>query len=196
MTKIASKLRAIGSMAYANKIVSIVKGEVEIKLLWQGDYMKVALIDGWYTACVQGNGVCVLLYDISDPDNKKFILREETNPAHGGVVKTSLTGMIDEGEQPIETAVREVKEESGITITEKDIIRLGWVHPDKGGTKKVFLFAADASEKEIGEIKGDGTKGEDGAVVTWANMEFMPYVNEPLMLAIAAKLKLQGIDLF
>jgi 8-oxo-dGTP pyrophosphatase MutT (NUDIX family) len=87
------------------------------------------------------------------------------------LIRTSLTGGIEDGSTPLETAVKELMEESGYSVDASELIDLGWMYPSKQGSDKVYLYAVDLEGKVAGQIKGDGTKGEEGAYCEWVSEE-------------------------
>jgi dATP pyrophosphohydrolase len=56
-------------------------------------------------------------------DNREFLLLKRIDE-HGGFWQ-SVTGSIEEGEGPLQAAVREVREETGIVVFEHQLIDLG-----------------------------------------------------------------------
>lgn len=139
--------------------------------LFKSKWIEVLRRDNWFefSRNTHGNGVAVLCFknqsDISE--FPRILLRIENNPAHGGFIHTSVTGTIEDGLTSVETAIKEVKEETGYEITTSDLTPLGWVYPSKFSDYKQYLFAADLTDKISGEIEGDGTFGEQGASVVW-----------------------------
>lgn len=138
--------------------------------LFKSKWVEVLRRDGWFefSRNTHGDGVAVLCYKIKKfGDFPDVLIRIENNPAHGGFIHTSVTGTIEENETPAETAIKEVKEETGYTITSEDMRYLGYVYPSKFSDYKQHLFAANLKGKKQGDIKGDGTFGEQGASVVW-----------------------------
>ena len=161
------------------------------KMLWQNEWMEIREIDGWYTMAhnTKGDGVAVLGYD---KDSSKILVRTEHNPAHGeGFRRTSLTGTIEGGITLLETAVKELKEESGYEADPSEFTELGVVFPSKFSDYRLYLFAVDLTGKQQGAIEGDGTEGEAGADVEWvAVTEAIRTVDDPSMCACILKLSL------
>jgi 8-oxo-dGTP pyrophosphatase MutT (NUDIX family) len=140
-------------------------------LLWSNEWMEVLLKDGWYTffRTKKGDGVCVLGFRFCN-NEPEYLVRVEHTPPHGaGLIKTSLTGGIEQGETALETAVKELKEESGYEVDPNEMIDLGWMYPTKQGSDKVYLYAVNLDGKTSGNIIGDGSKGEEGAYCLWMN---------------------------
>lgn len=144
------------------------------KTLWKNKWVEVYEKDGWYT-CTRGHdGVCVLAYRYERGDVQSLVRLEHTpchedGPRVGKYNRTSITGMVEDGLTPIETAVKELLEETGYTAKPEDIEPLGWVYVSKQSSDKCYLFAVDLSDHDTptGLLIGDGTKGEEGASVEW-----------------------------
>lgn len=168
--------------------------------LFKNEWLEVRKLDDWYTYWTNPkceSGIIVLVFDQS----KNLVLgRYEYTPCHASEHKlTSITGGVEKGETPIYSAVREVKEETGIhDIEEKDLIDLGWYWPVKNSDHKVYMFALKYdSTKKLGEIVGDGTKGEEGASVKWISpSELIEKSYSAGIGCLFSKLKVKGIDLF
>jgi len=129
--------------------------------------------DGYIFASeLRGNGtlVAVLGYTETD-DGIKFVGRFENVPCQDNDTKlVSLTGMAEDGEDPREAAVREMKEESGIDIDTEDLIPLGTVRPSKAMDTTCHLFAVDIGDKTPGKAEGDGSDGEKGTYAKFVSM--------------------------
>ncbi len=83
--------------------------------------------------------------------------RSETNKLFPGWLALP-GGHIDEGENPLSAAIREVSEEVGITLTPKDI-QLKFVamhhHLDRNELYVVFGFLAVLHDKPVGAVSND-----------------------------------------
>jgi len=117
-----------------------------------------------------GRIVAVLVYD---GESSRILGRYEYTPCHHERIKLcSITGGMDEqGENPKQTAIRELLEEAGIEATADELEDLGTVWPSKAADTVVYLFAIDGHGKELQDVIGDGTIGEEGASVKWISME-------------------------
>lgn len=140
--------------------------------LFKSKWVEVLRRDGWFefNRNTRGDGVAVLgIRNMKEasPKDSECLIRIENNPAHGGFVYTSLTGTIEGGLNPLQTAVKELKEESGYEVDEQDLVPVGWVYPSKFSDYKQFLYVVELDGKDQGEILGDGTHGEKGASVVW-----------------------------
>ena len=117
-----------------------------------------------------GRGVAVLAYRRVDVD-VQVVGRYERCPCHfDGFALTSLTGQIEGDDDPVSTAVRELKEEAGIDAIRSEMKPLGTVRPGKQTDTTMWLFAINVGDRDIGEAVGDGTDGEVGAYCRWVTL--------------------------
>jgi 8-oxo-dGTP pyrophosphatase MutT (NUDIX family) len=150
-------------------------------ILFENKWMRICERDRWYTyfnnVYSQGKAVMVLVYDFSS-DEKKILGRYEHTPCHEegwrpeGVDErlnlTSITGAYDKPEKTLaEVALEELDEEAGIQATLEELESLGSVYQSKASDTKVYLYALDGSSKKLGEVRGDGSLGEEGSFVKW-----------------------------
>jgi len=144
------------------------------KTLWKNEWISVKEKDGWYTYTHQeksgGKAVAVLAYSI---DPLMILGRYEKTPCHNdGVSLTALTGMVEKGNSPLETAIRELEEESGIKMDAEDFQSLGFTRPGKSSDTIMYLFAVKIPFEEGEYIgKGDGTKGEEGSYCKFVSID-------------------------
>lgn len=116
------------------------------------------------TRC-NGNIVAVLLYERIGKDSWKYGLRKESTPCWGNTPQlSSLTGGVDKGNTPKQTAVIELKEEGGYICKESDLESLGTCRGTKSCDTTYHLFALDVSGLE----KVDPT-GEDTGDIVWVS---------------------------
>lgn len=108
---------------------------------------------------------------------ESYLAREEYIPAH--IPKRhqcALSGTIDPGESPKETARRELQEESGFIVSEDDLAYLGKTFLSKGSGTEIFYFCVDVTDKPWEEPSGDGSKFEKMAKTIWISPEDCLYV--------------------
>lgn len=133
-----------------------------------------------------GQGVAVLAFR---PRPLRVVGRYENCPCHfDGMALTSLTGQLDQGETPVQTAVRELFEEAGITVGPDEMKSLGTVRPSKASDTVMHLFAVDIGDRDIGRAPGDGTKGEEGAYCKWVGHEEAIMSKSPVLATMVARL--------
>lgn len=108
-------------------------------------------------------------------------------------------GGIESGEEPIEAMIREVKEESGLTVIPESIRELGNVHR-RSRTAQGGLFVQDnfyfvcSCKENIGETNLDDYESEEGFTLEFVKPEFAIEKNRngnydlmPLMLEREAR---------
>lgn len=145
-------------------------------ILWKNKWVEVHERDDHYTyihnAAGTGSGVAVLGFRKLKNSEREILIRKERTVCHSpDFRRTSLTGTIEVGCTPLETAVRELKEESGYEATPEQFMYLDWIFPSKFTDYQQHLFAVDLTDAVQGPILGDGTKGEEGASVEWVSAE-------------------------
>jgi hypothetical protein len=69
------------------------------------------------------------------------------------------------------------------------------VYPVKFSDFKLHLFGVNLTDKNQGEIKGDGTQGEQGAQVKWVAYQEGIMVADMSISAILARLIHVGVNL-
>lgn len=153
------------------------------KIIYESEWISLVCRDGWYEFAhnkkSNGLGITVVVYDFSNPTDQKILARWEKtichDPQHShyspkdyNLFLTSITGQIDKkGKSPKEIVLQELLEEAGIVASLDELEELGTCYPSKGSDSLYYLFAVNGSGKQLGVIKGDGTKGEEGSYVEW-----------------------------
>jgi len=139
-------------------------------------YVKRSLRDPVIEVLLRREIVPPWLVDSGDPEER---------------ILSSLTGMMDhEGENPVDTAVREVYEESGYRVTSDDMLSLGTVHLSKVLESRTHLFAVDVTDLIPDEAPGDGAGFEEWAESVWClDMNASP---DALALALRYRLQRRG----
>jgi mutator protein MutT len=89
-------------------------------------------------------------------DDTVLLVREGEKSSHVTGVYNTPAGRIDEGETPVQAAVRELHEESGLRTTEADLEQLPKIYeadiPRKDGTVRHFIHTAFACKRFEGEL--------------------------------------------
>lgn len=67
-------------------------------------------------------------------------------------VEEFVCGQVEQGEEPVAAAVREVSEETGFSVAAKDLVKLGWTYPNPAFMgNKMFFFLVDVGDQVAGE---------------------------------------------
>jgi 8-oxo-dGTP pyrophosphatase MutT (NUDIX family) len=166
----------------------------EIKTLFETKWLalKKMILAEWGTEYVyvhsvhsDGEAVAVLPHRIND-GQIEFLLRKEIVPPWSlELSPCSLTGS-HEGGELIDTAVREVKEESGYTVEPEWLTYHGFVRNSKASTTKVHLYSVDLTGIEAGKPDGDGSVLEAMGTYYWTKNPFES--EDGILLAMYAHL--------
>ncbi len=121
------------------------------------------------------DAVAVALYvPAPEPGNSVVVLRQQMRypvwvAASAPLMTEVVAGILEDGEEPEQTAAREVEEETGLTIASADVIRLGGpFYPSPGVlTEMIHVVAArlpvGALDRPLPAALGDGSPMEVGA---------------------------------
>lgn len=122
---------------------------------------------------------------------RQYLARRETCPAHALINQQpelcSITGGVDPGRTPIETARSELLEEAGYKVDISELVSLGIVKPSKAMDTVAHLFAINITGMRPEVATGDGTKWEKGASVKWVNEADGLNIADPLFVAALAR---------
>lgn len=134
-----------------------------------------------------GKLVAILVYDSSRPD--AVLGRYEICPAHDDASPQlcAITGGVEKGKTPIESAITELREEAGYYADECDILSLGEVRPSKSADTVTYLYAFDANGKAQHKVTGDGSEYELGAYCKWVSKKQAILCKDPLMALMIAR---------
>ena len=115
-----------------------------------------------------GHIVSILPYRL-EGGRREVLLREEVTPCWSVDKKilSSITGGVDLGDGPTETAVRELREEAGYEITSQELRPLGTTFGVKSSDTVYHLFAVDLTWKKRKPASGDGSALEAKASCIW-----------------------------
>ncbi len=124
---------------------------------------------------IKGEVVCVCIVLIDKATKEKYLLLvKQRRIAEGGYTFEHPAGMVDGTKTPLEIAVMEVKEETGITVTEEDLINLSpnkRLFPSTGTSDEAMYFyfceiELDKKDIEAFENKEMGTEYEFERITT------------------------------
>ncbi|MDP2561221.1 NUDIX domain-containing protein [Psychrobium sp. 1_MG-2023] len=167
--------------------VDVIKEET----LWQG-YFKMlkfsfrhALFGGGRSQTIErelfsrGNAVVVIPYD---PVTDQLILIEQIRV---GAFEHQISpwmvelvaGIIDEGEQPLDVAIRETKEETGLDVTRCEAL-FSYLSSPGGTSERIDLFVACVDSSKAADIAGLDSEGEDIRVFAMPVAEVLRALND------------------
>jgi ADP-sugar diphosphatase len=124
---------------------------------------------------IKGEVVCVCIVLIDKKSKEKYLLLvKQRRIAEGGFTYEHPAGMVDGTKTPLEIAIMEVKEETGIIVSENDLIDLSpkkRLFPSTGTSDEAMYFyfceiALDKTEIESFENKEMGTEYEFERITT------------------------------
>ena len=113
----------------------------------------------------------------NDTGRKYLVLIEQLRIASGGKLLEIPAGGVEENDDFLETIVREVYEEVGISIHAEDFNYLGWHYPSPGAcNEKIALYYCERvlSDADIKKLEGKltGTPGEHTKVRLYPLKDF------------------------
>lgn len=113
----------------------------------------------------------------------EFLLREEVVPPWSVDVPyfVSITGGVEKYEDPLASAVKELKEESGYRAIQAEMIELGKVYASKYSDMVFHLFTVDLTDRTHGIPRGDGSILESMGRCVWRR-KFESY--DPVLYAL------------
>ena len=124
---------------------------------------------------IKGEVVCICIVLIDKKTKEKYLLLvKQRRIAEGGFTYEHPAGMVDGTKTPLEIAVMEVKEETGIIVTENDLIDLSpkkRLFPSTGTSDEAMYFyfceiKLHKNEIEAFENKAMGTEYEFERITT------------------------------
>jgi len=135
-------------------------------------------------------GIAILPYRFTANSRLEFLGRFEICPAHSDELELcSITGGMDkESESPVFTARRELIEESGYVVDNKNLVYLGTVRPSKSSDTTTHLFTVRLDKDFIKtDAVGDGTLGEEGSFCKWVSFDEITKAKDPLLHTIICR---------
>ena len=156
---------------------------------YNGEWLKVIESDG-YEFVEETKTLTATVVWRDTAKGIEFYLRNEYRPPLGIHVGGAIGGTVDENESPLETAIREVKEETGFIVNKDDIRPLGGFYVSTNSNTYIFLFAAYISEiTPFEEPEGDGSIWEEMSTgYEWINENDIYRVEDPRFVVAAGRL--------
>lgn len=121
----------------------------------------------------------------------QFLVVEEMRPAWDlekleKKYLCSITGCIEGNDHLIETAQKELKEETGYSVNINDIEFLGNSFATKASDTLMFLYTVNLTGLNSGEKSGDGSQMENDAKPIW--IEDITDVRDPIVAQIYVRI--------
>jgi ADP-ribose pyrophosphatase len=146
----------------------------------------------------RGDAVVLIPYD---PVLDNIVLIEQFRP---GAIRAGdtpwmlefIAGMFNEGEQPIDVAIREAKEEANLDIKESSITKVMTYLSSPGGmSEAVHLYIATIDSSNVGGVYGLAEEGEDILVHVLKRTEAFELLAQGKILNAATIIGLQWLEL-
>ncbi len=91
---------------------------------------------------------------------------KNTVEAENGWIYEAIAGLVDDGESPLKTAIREAKEEAGVIVREDQVHYVGGFYTSPGiSTEKIYVFTAEVDDT-LPENPSGGLENENEAIVS------------------------------
>ncbi|MDO6445564.1 NUDIX domain-containing protein [Colwellia sp. 1_MG-2023] len=112
----------------------------------------------------RGDAVVLIPYD---PVLDQVVLIEQFRPGALRAGDTPwmlefIAGMFEEGEQPVDVAIREAKEEANLDVEAKNVTKVMKYLSSPGGmSEAIYLYLATVDSRNVGGVYGLEEEGED-----------------------------------
>lgn len=138
------------------------------KTLLKTPFLRVVDRSGWVFVAEADRAV-LLPYFVDRTQGTYYLVREEPVPCHSPSRHLcAVAGTVEPGEDPVDTAVRELGEETGYyNLPAHRLIPLGWSYVTKGASNRAFFFACDVTGLRRGVPSGDGSAREAVSTTRW-----------------------------
>ena len=151
----------------------------EIKTIYDGEYMNIKATDGW--EFVEEKDCVIVLPHLINFN--EIILRKENVPPFNTREPnkehflTVVSGTMEAGEDPTETLVRELKEETGIMLNTgfKGWTKWGEYFWNKGNNSKCHVYYLPITTSDFQKVvaKGDGSVSEDKSITVRIDLSYI-----------------------
>lgn len=99
-------------------------------------------------------------------ENLEVLIRKEPNPIYGDIL-TLVTGRTDDGETPLQTAVRELREEAGLILDEDCFYSIGDIFYRKSDATPEAAFIVICNHMKYEDPETDGSQYERDSKNSW-----------------------------
>lgn len=113
----------------------------------------------------------------------EFLLRVEATPCWEFInpIPSSITGGIEDNETPEETAIKELREETGYAVSLSDLIPLGISYSTKSSDSVYHLFSVDLSKKIASYELETETELEKTSSCVWVGKDKLVECMDPFV---------------
>jgi ADP-ribose pyrophosphatase len=146
-----------------------------------GKYLELVVEDDWEYVVRKNNAGVVIVCVYNEEKNKYLVVEQYRVPVKKRLIEFPA-GLIEIGETPVQAAIRELREEVGLSYHPDKLIDLGYVFSSAGLTnEKAYLFASVINDNvELMQPQLDLKEVENGLKRLWV-------AEEELINAEAAK---------
>jgi len=146
----------------------------------------------------RGDAVVLIPYD---PVLDQVILIEQFRP---GAIRAGdtpwmlefIAGMFKEGEQPVDVAIREAKEEANLDIDKNNVVKIMKYLSSPGGmSEAMYLYLATIDSKNVGGVYGLPEEGEDILVHVFKREAAIDLLKQGKIANAATIIGLQWLEL-
>lgn len=161
----------------------------ESELLFDNEWVQLRKANGYYIFSHEircnGNIIVIVPFRKNKNGDINILARVEATPCWDNLtpMRCSLTGGVDDGEQPLETAIKELQEEIGYIVEKSDVISLGTFYGTKSTDSIYHIFAVEITENTK---KGDTTDKDAGG--EWITLKDVTMVADPFLVAAVSRL--------
>ncbi len=122
---------------------------------------------------------------------REYLLKSEVTPCWDTKkpILSTITGGKDSDYAKLD-AVKELLEETGYQIIYRELIELGTSRASKSSDTIYHLFSVDLTNKEQGEILGDGSELEKRAKAVWVDKKKILECGDPQASVMYLRLKM------
>jgi ADP-ribose pyrophosphatase len=127
---------------------------------------------------LRGHAVGILGYD---PQRDEIVLVNEFRPGcfvagDDAFTDNVAAGIVEEGESPLEAAVREMKEETGLDLLDPQLVHPGAYVSSGGTTEKIAIVFGFVDTAHAGGVHGNEHESEDILTVVLPAAKFVERV--------------------
>lgn len=154
---------------------------VDATIMTKDKMGKMVQIPGF--SLLRGGAVAVLMIAVSESDpSKKFVINTVQARAPGSepAYEEIPAGMIDGSKDFKGVAAKEMEEETGITINEREFELLGTMYPSIGGCDEfitLYRVIKKLPDAEIAKLEGKATGADENEVITVKVRTYEDFVN-------------------